>query len=495
MNRLPSALQVGFASFRLIAVLSGGAFAGAGSYPVVDTRNPGFYSDLAVISSPSPGQAYFGQDAGYQGNAPSYTDNGDGTIADNVTGLVWQKSMEPKCSYVAAVAKADTMTLGGHSDWRVPTIKELYSLILFSGQTATGITSYTKFIDTGYFVQPLGDLSIGEREIDAQTWSATKYQGLTMAGDSTVFGVNFIDGRIKGYPLYKPGTKNAVAGTGYFRMVRGNPAYGHNDFASNGDGTISDRATGLMWQAADDGIARDWPAALAYCENLDFAGHSDWRLPNAKELQSIVDYSRSPSKTASAAIDPLFSTSSILDPDGVGGQFPYFWTSTTHLDGMNSYKSGVYVAFGKAQGKMNGVLMDVHGAGAQRSDPKSGNAANYPQYFGPQGDVQYVLNHARCIRENGLVSSTVVSARTHPFASRIMLEGDWLHLLVAGSGNAALTLRDPRGRMLRRWNLGVVDPGARSLALQGLDLPEGVYLAELRMDGQSTTLPVVSSGR
>ncbi len=45
------------------------------------------------------------------------------------------------------------------------------------------------------------------------------------------------------------------------------------------------------------------------------------------------------------------------------------------------------------------ALYDVHGAGAQRSDPKSGDADDYPQYYGPQGDVLYVYNYARCVRQ------------------------------------------------------------------------------------------------
>ena len=42
--------------------------------------------------------------------------------------------------------------------------------------------------------------------------------------------------------------------------------------------------------------------------------------------------------------------------------------------------------------------MDVHGAGAQRSDPKTGNAGDYPQGHGPQGDVIRIDNYARCVR-------------------------------------------------------------------------------------------------
>ncbi len=55
----------------------------------------------------------------------------------------------------------------------------------------------------------------------------------------------------------------------------------------------------------------DWENSLSYAENLELAGYDDWRLPNAKELQSIVDYNRSISATNSAAIDPIFQISQI----------------------------------------------------------------------------------------------------------------------------------------------------------------------------------------
>ena len=361
------------------------------SYPIVDTGVKDFYSDVALVSAIEVGGAFYGQDANYIKNAPSYTDNGDGTITDNVTGLMWQKDMGEKIPFEDAATVAKNLRVGGYSDWRVPTIKELYSLILFTGQVK-GETAVKSFIDENYFVQPIGDTSIGEREIDAQTWSSTQYVGNQMLA----FGVNFIDGRIKGYPMTKPGTN--TPNTMYFRMVRGNTSYGVNKFVDNGDGTITDNATGLMWQKADDGTARDWEESLKYAEDLELGGHSDWRLPDAKELQSIVDYTRSPSTTNSPAIDPMFQTTSITDPDGVTGQYPFFWSSTTHLDGPNPYAGAVYIAFGAALGKMRGTLVDIHGAGAQRSDPKSGNKADYPQYFGPQGDVRYVYNYVRAVR-------------------------------------------------------------------------------------------------
>jgi len=381
------------------------------NYPIVETNVTDYYSNTSLISAPSPGQAFYGQDANYQGKAHSYTDHGDGTITDNVTGLIWQKDMGIKITYADAFIKADTMTLGGYDDWRVPSIKELYSLILFTGRVQ-GTVPFERFIDTLYFIQPLGDTTIGERLIDAQTWSSTQYKSTTMNNDSTVFGVNFLDGRIKGYPKYAPGSNNTIPKTMYFRMLRGNPAYGLNNFVDNGDGTVTDNATGLVWQQADDGVSRDWENALSYAENLNLAGHSDWRLPNAKELQSIVDYSRCPDLTNSPAIDPIFSTTEITDPDGNPGQYPYFWTSTSHLDGINPYSAAVYLAFGEAQGKMNNNLMDVHGAGAQRSDPKTGNPLNYPDFFGPQGDVRYVFNYVRCVRDT-LVSSSINNTKAN----------------------------------------------------------------------------------
>lgn len=381
------------------------------TYPIVDTDVSDYYSNTAIISAPTVGQAFYGQDATYSGNQPSYTNNGDGTITDNVTGLMWEQDMGTKITYDAAFTKAGASTLGGHTDWRVPTIKELYSLIQFSGRVM-GEEAIDLFIDDTYFNQLLGDTSIGEREIDAQTWSSNQYVGLTMMGDTTVFGVNFIDGRIKGYPKYQPGPTPGAAMTMYFRMVRLNTQYGINNYVDNSDGTITDNATGLMWQQADDGTTRDWENSLSYAEGLTLGGHSDWRLPNAKELHSILDYTRCPDVTNSAAIDPLFFCTTFNDPEGNPGQYGYYWTGTSHLDGATPYSSGVYIAFGEAQGQMESppgsgsmVLLDVHGAGAQRSDPKTGSASSYPQYFGPQGDVRYVFNYTRAVRDTGVPTS------------------------------------------------------------------------------------------
>ncbi len=370
---------------------------------VVDTGQETCYDALKPIKAPAQDQKFSGQDAQFRGPQPAYRDNGDGTVSDLTTGLMWSKAVEPrKLTLEEAEDIARKMTLGGHTDWRVPTIKELYSLIDFRGATgvmdpssATAPPSAIPFINTDYFDFLYGGAD--DRYIDAQWLSCTKYTSTTMGGAETLFGVNFADGRIKGYPIGIPDPRRPEKKF-YARYVRGGP-YGANDFKEEGDGTITDQATGLMWSKADSGKGMDWEAALKYADQLSLAGHSDWRLPNAKELHSLVDYSRSPDATGSPAIDPVFYTTEIKN-EAEQVDWPFVWTSTTHVDGPNASQA-VYVAFGRAIGSMHGRTMDVHGAGAQRSDPKTGVAR---LGHGPQGDAQRVNNFVRCVR--GGVEST-----------------------------------------------------------------------------------------
>lgn len=90
-----------------------------------------------------------------------------------------------------------------------------------------------------------------------------------------------------------------------------------------GDVVVIDRATGLMWSA--DGSAAGgnngnyivWADAITYIEALDFAGFTDWRLPNINELLSIVDYgSRNPC---------------IKEPPFINTGNSTYWSSTTYL--------------------------------------------------------------------------------------------------------------------------------------------------------------------
>ena len=381
--------------------------AAAQSYTIVGTGQTRCYDAFGEIAPPKPGQPFYGQDAQHLANPPAYRDNGDGTVADLNTGLMWVQARGAKVTWETAVAGAATCRVGGHDDWRMPTIKELYSLINFAGECRGPMVGSRPFLDTNYFRFAYGDESKGERAIDCQDWTATEYVSTTMNGNATVFGVNFADGRIKGYPKSPRGPGGRVEPKYLFvRYVRSNPAYGRNDFHDNGNGTVTDRATGLMWSKADSGIGMNWQAALAWVQAKNAAkhlGYSDWRLPNAKELQSIVDYTRAPATTHSPAIAPIFQTTQLGD-----GDYPFFWASTTHLDGPPDQQgnTAVYVCFGRSTGWMQFPpgrgpyrLLDVHGAGAQRSDPKSGDPAAFPQGRGPQGDVVRINNFVRCVRD------------------------------------------------------------------------------------------------
>ena len=380
-------------------------------YPIVSTNQTKYYDTLNEISAPGQGSAFYGQNAMYLGNAPHYINNGNGTITDMVTGLMWQQSPDNNCdgiinysdkvSYAAAVAGAAGYRLGGYTDWRLPTIKELYSLIEFSGldpDPQGSSSGLTPFIDTNYFKFGYGDVAAGERIIDGNFVSSTLSVGKT-CGESVnaVFGVNFADGRIKGYPIIFPGklTTNVF----YFRLVRGNTGYGQNNFTDNGYGTITDHATGLMWMQSDNAQAVKWQNALNYAENSQFAGYSDWRLPDTKELESIVDYTRSPSTTNSPAINPIFHCTQITNEGGIT-DYPCYWSNTTHVSMMGGGAAAAYICFGRGMGYMPefGGWSDVHGAGCQRSDPKTGNASEFPHGRGPQGDAIRILNYVRIVR-------------------------------------------------------------------------------------------------
>ncbi|MBF0103616.1 MAG: DUF1566 domain-containing protein, partial [Desulfobacterales bacterium] len=60
-------------------------------------------------------------------------------------------------------------------------------------------------------------------------------------------------------------------------------------FIDNGDGTVTDTQTWLMWQKSDDGVTRTWNEAMAYADNLTFAGYSDWRAPSIDELRTTFE--------------------------------------------------------------------------------------------------------------------------------------------------------------------------------------------------------------
>ncbi len=454
----------------------------AGQLP--DTGQSGCYdSGGSATACPSAGERFYGQDAQHQGNALSYTDNGDGTVTDNVTGIIWQQSpdlnndgvidVDDKLSFTEAGTYCENLTLAGYSDWTLPSVTQTYSLIHFDGEDASSYTgsdtsALVPFIDTDYFEFGYGDLAAGERLIDAQFASSTSYVSTTMNGDDTMFGVNFADGRIKGYPKMMGSTEKLF----YVYCARNLGDYGETNFTENGDSTITDSNTGLMWSQDDSGLGMNWEDALAWAEQknaVNYLGYNDWRLPNIKELQSLVDYTRSPDTINSAAIDPLFNSTPIVNEAGEI-DYPYYWSSTTHISyGPVPGGNGAYVSFGRAMGSMDGgnTWLDVHGAGSQRSDPKDGNASDYPKSHGPQGDAQRVFNYVRLVRD--VDTSTGNSGYLTNISTRAYLAGGvndaFAGFVVSGDGSMQVMLRgmavedgvDPRLDLYQRNNSGTWD--------------------------------------
>ncbi len=399
------------------------------TYPLVQSGQTILYdNDGNVVSSISVGEDFYGQDANYlKGLAMSYINNGDGTISDFNTGLMWEEIPIPTgLTYEEAIAYCDSLSLGGYEDWRMPSLKELFSISDFG--------KGWPYLDTSYF-----KLASGIVDKSEQFWSSNRYVGVTTeGGDNAAFGVNHVTGHIKAYPAASTmtggdaPTDGAPQGTGdlptdttstattppsgtdddsagqmppadddiasfspltkHVRAVRGD-VYGENDFSDNEDGTISDNASGLMWTQDDSGEGMDWETALEYAESATIAGYTDWRLPNIKELQAIVDYSYASNAQDEAqvgpAINPIFNCTPIVNEAG-NDDYPYFWTSTSaNFSSGQPYYYGWYVAFGQA---VDGDGNDTHGAGAVRFDTKYEGGP-----LGEGGERYY--NYVRLVRD------------------------------------------------------------------------------------------------
>ncbi len=299
--------------------------------PVPDTGLTTCY-DVAgnVITCASPGQPLYGQDANYSINLMSYTKlDGSGNVLpdtatswsmvkDNVTGLTWEmKTNKDGTQDYSNPHDADniytwydptdpnpgtpgngtdtkdfidalnSVQFGGFSDWRLPTIKELAYIVKYS------ISLPGPTIDTGYFP-------------NTQTsfyWSSTTYAVNTYSA----WGVYFDDGR---------DSNNFKYNNIFARAVRGGQSGSLGNYTDNGDGTVTDISTGLMWQQATPNNSMNWEEALSYCATLNLGNHTDWRLPTIKELRSLADYNvRTP------AINTTYFPNTISS---------FYWSSTTY---------------------------------------------------------------------------------------------------------------------------------------------------------------------
>ena len=272
---------------------------------VPDTGQTLCYNWTTLMTScPSEGQDFYGQDGNYLINPPSLTNNGNGTITDNLTGLTWEQKTAANEQYVYtysdAVNYCENLNLGGHDDWRMPTRKE-YSTVFNLGRTSPALdTSYFP-----YYTSTAGWTASPYQKDLTQMWAVLISWGITFPTSATQTSLNV---------RCVSGTVEPMA-----------------DYTDNMDGTVTDNITGLMWEhKTDDGGPQDkdntytWKDALANCENLVLGGHSDWRMPTPKELERLVDFTKS-----SPAIDTNYF------PNTNSGKY---WTGTT-CSGCHKHKA------------------------------------------------------------------------------------------------------------------------------------------------------------
>ena len=207
----------------------------------------------------------FGEDHDYLINTPSFTNNNNGTIKDNVTGLMWQQVDGGEMTIENATTYCDNLVLGGFSDWRLPTPIESFSILNHQNSNPAINTTYFSLTTAEYWWT-----SIFENNSTTKVWC-------TNAGGG-------IGNHPKAETISAGGTKKFHA-----RAVRNTniPTTITNHFTDNTDGTITDNLTQLVWQKIPNTTVLTWEQALVYAEGLTIGTLSDWRLPNIKELQSI----------------------------------------------------------------------------------------------------------------------------------------------------------------------------------------------------------------
>lgn len=275
------------------------------------------------------GDVQAGRDADFTGPVQHDTYTSDYTTTDNATGLVWKSCTEGQTgsdcqgtgssgdNYGADSAKetwANAITActdlnsehgsgngyAGRTDWRLPTIAELETIIKYDGLSPS--TFQSNFPAT-----------VDDNTVDGKYWSAS-------ANDFNTSEAWWV--------WFKSGAVNVVSKTPnsyYVRCVSGGFSQS-SGYTDNSDGTVTDKDTGLIWQKCIAGLSGtdcssgtedepNWADALSYCNDLTLAGRSDWRLPNINELKSIVDRS-----TSTPAID----TTAFPNADG-----NTYWSATT----------------------------------------------------------------------------------------------------------------------------------------------------------------------
>ena len=258
------------------------------------------YDNEGEIECPAAGEDFYGQDAQYATlgtcvpqSFTVQTISGDNIVVDNNTGLEWQQTMpEETFTWDDAVAYCENLTYAGYDDWRLPSQIEIH-IISDKGRAIP-------VFDKTYFQQ----ITVSD---ESRFWTSTEYNY------GTVHDAYFIYYRPPYFEhLDKTSKSNVVC-------VRGNklPTANFTTLEISEDVVFTDSTTGFMWQKID--ISNTWQYALGYCDDLTYAGYSDWRLPNLNELESLLnDNSTEPySDFPNVGVSDYWSSSTFLDNLGM----------------------------------------------------------------------------------------------------------------------------------------------------------------------------------
>lgn len=230
-------------------------------------------------------------DGYYQAGDPrSYSrDDLTNIVTDETTGLMWQDDSNATIAtkkWGVAKGYCQDITIWGYSDWRLPTIKELTTIVDYERSVPAIDPVFANVVSLDYLS------------------STTDSNGAT----DNVWLISFDDGVYHKHEY--------TSWVGHIRCVRGDSLPESSFSRDNTKKIVTDNTTGLMWQddAETASVTKTWVNAINYCESLILGDYSDWRLPNINELRSIVDYNE-----YDPAIDTVFQNV----------QSDYYWSSTT----------------------------------------------------------------------------------------------------------------------------------------------------------------------
>lgn len=246
--------------------------------------------------------------------SPRFTDNGDQTMTDRLTGMAWTRDANTPGEYknwqqaLDYIKTLNSHNYLGHNDWRLPNINEMESLVNKQPDLAVWLASQGFYdVVAGYYwtsssyagypvyawtVGMHGGIAAGHRKTDGcLVWSVRTGQPGVLTLPQT--------GQTECYDNI--GTEIDCPGTGQDGELQRGAVWTDPRFKDNGDQTMTDRLTGLVWSkggsapghaACNPGSQQNSQDALDYikCLNINnYLGKSDWRLPNRNELASLVN--------------------------------------------------------------------------------------------------------------------------------------------------------------------------------------------------------------